>query len=153
MSITSKEPAVVDKPFVEQLRANRPAVLRKQCIGMKQSKRDIVEEALREKRRFRRIRLSRIGRVYFPETAEEAPCRLEDISAGGAFLHCKFLRRPRGQAIVRLGQFGQLEGQITAIKNDAFSMAFTYSKQKRDKLVDRLTIEINRHLLEPDDAG
>lgn len=111
------------------------------------SKRGIVEEALKEKRRFRRIRLNLSGKVYFPDTAEEVQCRVEDISVGGAFLQCKFRRHPGDQAIVYLGELGRFQGPITAVKKDAFTMEFTCSKQKRDKLADRLTIEINRHLL------
>jgi hypothetical protein len=117
------------------------------CADTDVSKRGIVEEALKEKRRFRRIRLNLSGKVYFPDTAEEIQCRVEDISVGGAFLHCKFLRHPGGQAIVYLGELGRFQGPITAVKKDAFTMEFTCSKQKRDKLADRLTIEINRHLL------
>lgn len=111
-------------------------------------RRDIIEEALKEKRRFRRIRLSRSGKVYFPDTAQEAQCQLEDISAGGAFIHCKFLRQPGDQAVVYLDQLGQFEGRITAVRKDAFTMAFTCSSKKRDKLADQLTVEINRHLLD-----
>lgn len=112
------------------------------------SKRGIVEEALKEKRRFRRIRLTRNGKVYFPDSAQEAKCQLADISVGGAFLHCKFSRQPGDQAIVYLDELGQFEGRITAVKKDAFTMAFTCSRHKRHKLADRLTIEINRHLLD-----
>ena len=112
------------------------------------SKRNIVEEALKEKRRFRRIRLARSGKVFFPDSAQEAQCQLEDISVGGAFLHCKLLRQPGDEAIVYLGELGQFEGRVTAVKKDAFTMAFTCSRRKRDKLADQLTIEINRHLLE-----
>lgn len=111
------------------------------------SKRGIVEEALKEKRRFRRIRLNLNGKVYFPDTAEEVQCRVEDISVGGAFLHCKFLRQPGAQAIVYLGELGRFQGQITAVNKNAFTMEFTCSEQKRRKLADQLTIEINRHLL------
>jgi hypothetical protein len=117
------------------------------CMGTHVSKRAIVEEALREKRRFRRIRLNRTGKAYFPDTSEEVQCQLEDISVGGAFLHCKFLRQPGGLAIVYLGELGRFEGPITAVEKGAFTMAFTCSQQKRDRLADQLTIEINRHLL------
>jgi len=117
------------------------------------NKRDIVEEAMKEKRRFRRIRLRRRGKVYFPDTAEEAICQLEDISVGGAFLQCKFLRRPGDQAIVYLGELGQFQGRITSVKKDAFAMSFSCSRQKRDKLADQLTVEINRHLLDGNAAA
>ncbi len=117
------------------------------------STRDIVEEAMKEKRRFRRVRLNRTGRVYFPDTAEEALCQLEDISAGGALVHCKFLQHPGQQAVIYLGELGQFLGRITAVNKESFSMSFNCSRQKRDWLADRLTVEINRHLLEANEAA
>lgn len=116
------------------------------------NRRAIIEEALKEKRRFRRIRLDRSGKVYFPDSAQEAQCRLADISAGGAFIHCKFLRQPGDQAVVYFDELGQFEGRITAVKNNSFTMAFTCSQKKRSKLADQLTVEINRHLLDRDAA-
>lgn len=112
------------------------------------SKRDIVDEAMKEKRRFRRIRLSCEGRVWFPETQEEAPCRLEDISAGGAFICCEFARAPHGQVVAYLGELGRFEGTVIAVRKDGFSMEFSCSRQRRGKLADQLTIELNRHLLD-----
>lgn len=116
-------------------------------------KRDIVEEALKEKRRFRRIRMSRTGKVYFPGIGKEAQCELEDISVGGALLHCKFLGRTGDGAIVYLDELGQFEGRITAVKKDGFAMTFTCSRHKRGKLADRLTIAINHHLFGSDEAA
>jgi hypothetical protein len=51
---------------------------------------------------------------------------------------------------VYLDGLGQFEGRITAVKKDVIAMAFTCSRQKRQNLADQLTIEINRHLLDPD---
>ena len=115
-------------------------------------KREIVEEALKEHRRFRRIRLSRIGRAYVPATSEEVACTVSDISVGGANVRGHFKRRPSGKAVIYLGELGQFEGPIMAVTDKGFRMGFACSRQMRDKLADQLTIELNRHLLNGGDA-
>ena len=106
-------------------------------------KRRIVEEALNERRRFRRVHLSRDGRAFFPATAEETPCRVEDISVGGANIVGEFARRPAGKAILHLGSLGQYEGPVMSVSKRGFTMAFSCSPQKRRRLADLLTIELN----------
>jgi|SRR5438105_3231805 len=113
-------------------------------IGIKQT---IVEQALRERRYCRRVRLSREGRAFFPATSEEVPCTISDISTGGANVNCRLRRTPYGNAVLYIGGLGRFEGPIVAVANDYFSMKFFCSRKKREKLADMLTIELNRHLL------
>jgi hypothetical protein len=110
-------------------------------------KREIVEEALKEHRRFRRVRLIRKGRAFIPATSEEVPCTISDISADGASVLCQFARRPAGKAVIYVGELGQFEGPIMAVNARGFTMRFACSRQKRSNLADQLTIELNRHLL------
>jgi hypothetical protein len=110
-------------------------------------KREIVEEALKEHRRFRRIRLTRIGRAYIPATAEEVACTVSDISAGGASVRGHFKRLPAGKAVIYLGELGQFEGPIMSASDNGFRMGFACSRHMRGKLADQLTFELNRHLL------
>ena len=117
--------------------SNRP--VKASCGGADVSRRDIIEEALKEKRRFRRIRLTPKRKGLFSgDCPGKRNASWKDISAGGAFIHCKFLRQPGNQAVVYLDELGQFEGRITALKKDAFTMAFTCSRRKRDKLADKL---------------
>jgi len=117
-------------------------------MGKNGVKREIVEEALKEHRRFRRIRLTRDGRAFIPATSEEVPCTISDISAGGANVRCRFARRPAGKAVIYMGELGQFEGPIMAVNDKGFRMRFSCSRQTRGKLADQLTIELNRHLLD-----
>ena len=109
--------------------------------------RAIVEEALREKRRFRRVRLNQNGRAFIPANDEEAPCIVSDISVGGANVSCRLAQAPTGAAVVYVGGLGRLEGRILSWNRDGFAMEFMCSRLKREKLADLLTVEINRHLL------
>jgi hypothetical protein len=113
-----------------------------------QTQRTILQEAADERRRFRRVRLPRTGRVFIPETAERAECTLEDISAGGARAICKFKQPPAGYAVIYLDGLGRFEGVITRVSKNRFTITFTCSQEKKQMLIDLLTIELNRHVLE-----
>jgi len=117
-------------------------------VALKETQRKIVQEAIEERRRFRRVRLSRRGRVFIPATSEQVQCTLEDISAGGARALCRFKQQPAGYAVIYLDGLGRFEGVITAVGRDRFAMTFTCSRQKKQMLTDQLTVELNRQVLE-----
>ena len=58
---------------------------------------------------------------------------------------------PKGRAVIYLETFGRFEGPIIRAKSGSFVMTFSCSLQKREKLADQLTLEINRHLLSESD--
>jgi hypothetical protein len=107
----------------------------------------IIARALREKRRFRRVKLPLTGRLYVPETQEESNCAIEDISPGDASLLCTLKEEPKGRAILYLDALGRFEGPIVRANEGGFVMTFSCSQQKREKLADQLSFEMNRHLL------
>jgi hypothetical protein len=106
-----------------------------------------LEETLQERRRFRRVYRPIPGRVYVPGTSEEATCTIEDISAGGAKVGCKLRRRPCGQVILYAGDLGRIEGHVVNASENGFTASFSISRKRRSRLVDQLTVELNRHLL------
>jgi hypothetical protein len=107
----------------------------------------ILERAANERRKFRRVRVSISGRLYIPDTQEEATCTIEDISPGDASLHCDLKQEPRGRAVIYLDSLGRFEGPIVRTEDGGFVVTFTCSAQKREKLADQLTLELNRDLL------
>lgn len=107
----------------------------------------VIARALREKRRFRRVKLPLTGRLYVPETQEESNCAVEDISPGDASLLCTLKEEPRGRAVLYLDSLGRFEGPIVRSNEGGFVMTFSCSLQKREKLADQLSFEMNRHLL------
>jgi hypothetical protein len=108
----------------------------------------IIARALKERRRFRRVRVAVTGRLYIPATQEEAICTVEDISPGDASLLCQLREEPKGRAVIYLDTLGRFEGPIVRAKRGSFVMTFTCSLQKREKLADQLMLEMNRHLLD-----
>jgi len=112
---------------------------------------DVLTRARKDRRRFRRVRVTLAGRLYIPATQEEAQCVVEDISAGDATLACDLKGEPQGKAVIYLDGLGRFEGPVVRNKAGGFVMTFSCSLQKREKLVDRLTLELNRHLLTESD--
>jgi len=115
--------------------------------GNKEAGLKVIARALKERRRFRRVRLAITGRLYVPATQEEANCTVEDISPGGVSVCCELQQEPKGQVVIYFDKLGRFEGPIARTKSGAFSMRFSCSKQRRERLADRLTLELNRHLL------
>src|SRR4051812_20827253 len=107
----------------------------------------IIARAKNERRRFRRVHVAISGRLYIPDTQEEATCTIEDISPGDASLVCDLKQEPKGRAVLYLETLGRFEGPIVRTGKGGFVMTFSCSLQKREKLADQLTLELNRHLL------
>lgn len=111
----------------------------------------VIARAAGERRRFRRVRVELAGRLYIPATQEEAICTVEDISPGDARLNCDLKNEPQGRAVIYLDGLGRFEGPVVRAKEGGFVMTFSCSRQKREKLVAQLTLELNRHLLDERD--
>jgi len=107
----------------------------------------IIERASKERRRFRRVRLSIMGRLYIPATQEEAMCTAQDISPGDACIDCELKQEPMGRAVIYLESLGRFEGPISRGDDGRLVMTFSCSPLKREKLADQLILEVNRHLL------
>ena len=119
----------------------------------KESGKKFIADALKEHRRFRRVRLAITGRLYILATQEEAICTVEDISPGGASVRCELEQEPKGRAVIYFDMLGRFEGPIARAENGSFAISFFCSGQRRDRLADRLTLEINRHLLSGTDLS
>ena len=113
----------------------------------KEAGQKVVARALKERRRFRRVHVSITGRLYIPATQEEAICTVEDISPGDACILCELREEPKGRAVIYLDTLGRFEGPVVRARSGGFIMTFSCSLQKREKLADQLTLEMNRHLM------
>ena len=106
----------------------------------------VKERAEQERRRFRRVRVAISGRLFIPATQEESNCTVHDISPGDASLLCDLTTEPDGRAVLYLEALGRFEGPIVRANNGSLVMTFACSQQKKEKLADQLTLEMNRHL-------
>lgn len=98
-----------------------------------------------DRRRHKRIGVELLGR-FMRENKQEHPCKLIDISAGGAAL------RPMSSTTVAIGErvvaffehIGGIEGTVVRDFEGGFAMKLVATQHKREKLAATLTWLANR---------
>ena len=94
-------------------------------------------------RRHRRIQISLLGR-FMRENKQEYPCRLSDVSVGGAAIMAP-VSPPVGERIVAyFDHIGGIEGHVVRGFDGGFAMELVATEHKREKLAAQLTWLINR---------
>ncbi|MBV8447111.1 MAG: PilZ domain-containing protein [Hyphomicrobiales bacterium] len=96
-----------------------------------------------ERRRFRRVRLSVLGR-YMLEDRREFPCQTIDISPGGVGLIAPVLGAIASRVIVYLEHLGRIEGMVVRELENGFAMTIAAPQRKQDKLAAQITWLVNR---------
>src|SRR5580700_3008570 len=96
-----------------------------------------------ERRRFRRVKLSVLGR-YMLEDRREFPCQTIDISPGGVGLVAPVPGQIGSRVIVYLEHIGRIEGLVVRELENGFAMTIVAPQRKQEKLAAQLTWLINR---------
>lgn len=96
-----------------------------------------------DRRRYPRFALSLPGRFMRPDKLDY-PCRLKDISVGGAAFITPTQPTVGEKIIVYLMHLGGLEGAVVRRTNDGFAMTITATQRKRDNLAARIQLLINK---------
>jgi hypothetical protein len=105
-----------------------------------------------DRRRHRRVPLSLLGR-FMRENRQEYPCKLIDISVGGAALMSPVTVEDGERIVVYLDCLGGLEGTVVRqLPPGGFAIALKATLHKREKLAAQLTWLINKHELAPGDS-
>jgi len=99
-----------------------------------------------DRRRFRRVELSLLGR-FMRQNHEEHHCRLLAISVGGASLQGPLTVDIDETVVVYFDELGRLEGRVVRRMADGFAIEFKATPRKREKLAEQLTWLINRNIL------
>lgn len=104
-----------------------------------------------DRRRHRRVPLTLLGR-FMRANKQEYPCKLIDISVGGAALMSPVTVDDNELIVVYLDQLGGLEGSVARLFPGGFALQFSATRHKREKLADQITWLINRSELDPSEA-
>lgn len=96
-----------------------------------------------ERRRFHRVRLDLPGRLFIPADGEEAGCHVSDLSPGGASLVCALTPAPGSQIVLYVDGFGRFEGQVVRRDAKGFSVRFSCTALKRERIAEQLTLFLN----------
>ena len=101
-----------------------------------------------DRRRHKRVSLTLLGR-FMRATKQEYPCKLTDISVGGAALMAPVAVELNERIVAYFDHIGGLEGTVTRVFDGGFGMRFSATQHKREKLAAQLTWLINRDSLGP----
>jgi len=99
-----------------------------------------------ERRRHQRVKVNLLGR-YMLADRREFPCQVIDMSPGGMALVAPVVGNPGERVIAYVDHLGRLEGKISRLIENGFSMSISATLRKRDKLAAQLTWLANRQIL------
>jgi hypothetical protein len=109
----------------------------------------ILSRIVPDRRRHKRIAVTLLGR-FMRENKEEHPCKLIDISAGGAAI-ASSVAVPIGERVVGyFDHIGGIEGQVVRELDSGFAFKINATRHKREKLAAQLTWLANRAELAAD---
>jgi hypothetical protein len=99
-----------------------------------------------DRRRHKRYALALLGR-FMRANKQEFPCRLNDISVGGASFMAPVEVEMGERIVVYLDEIGGLEGEVVRIFDGGFAVSLRASQHKREKLAAQITWLINKEEL------
>jgi hypothetical protein len=97
-----------------------------------------------DRRRHKRFEIVLFGR-FMRQTKHEYPCKLMDISVGGAALGSPVTPEIGETIIAYFDQLGGLQGTVVRTFEGGFAMSFSATQHKREKLAAQITWLVNRH--------
>ncbi len=111
----------------------------------------VVAKAKAERRRYRRVRIDQPGRLFVPSDSREAPCKVVDLSPGGASVESEFLPEIGTQIVLYVDAFGRFEGTVARRDGFGFGVRFAGTQLKREKTAEQLTLFMNKALVDEAD--
>jgi PilZ domain len=100
-----------------------------------------------DRRRHKRIAVAMLGR-FMRAGKREYPCRLNDISIGGAAIMAPVELAIGEKVVVYFDLLGGLEGVVCRVFDGGFAMTISATQHRREKLAAQLTWIANRTELE-----
>jgi hypothetical protein len=109
---------------------------------------EIIAKARADRRKFRRVRIDQPGKVFLPETLQEIPCMVVNISPGGAMVHCDAGLRWGNRVVLYIDDIGRFEGVVARVDGFGLGINFTSTALKRERTAEQLTVFVNRGLVD-----
>lgn len=104
-----------------------------------------------DRRRHKRFPLTLLGR-FMRATKHEYPCKLIDISVGGAAMMSPVGVEEGERIVAYFDHIGGIEGHVSRIFDGGFAIHLQATQHKREKLAAQITWLINREHLSGIDA-
>jgi hypothetical protein len=96
-----------------------------------------------DRRRHKRFSVALLGR-FMRANKQEYPCRLADISVGGAAIMAPVEVELGERIVAYLDELGGLEGKVTRVFEGGFAIELKVSQHKREKLAAQITWLVNK---------
>lgn len=97
-----------------------------------------------DRRRHKRVVITLLGR-FMRANRQEYPCKLIDISVGGAAMMSPTAVEMGERIVAYFDQIGGLEGRVVRQFEGGFALQFSATQHRREKLAAQLTWLVNRH--------
>ncbi len=104
------------------------------------------ENKAKERRRYERFPIVLLGR-YMRENKQEYPCKLANISVGGASIHSPVNLEMDERIIAYFDHLGGLEGKVVRLFKGGFGIDLIATRHKKEKLAGQITWLINKNEL------
>lgn len=105
-----------------------------------------ASRAVADRRRHARVPVTMLGR-FMRASKHEFPCKMIDISVGGAAFMAPVEPEIGEKIIAYFDQIGGLEGNVVRHQPGGFAMQFSITAYKREKLAATLMFLANKHEL------
>ncbi|MGQ0674139.1 MAG: PilZ domain-containing protein [Hyphomicrobium sp.] len=99
-----------------------------------------------DRRRHKRFAIAVLGR-FMRASKQEYPCKLNDISVGGASMMSPVPVYIGEKIIAYLDQIGGIEGTVVRVFEGGFAIRISASQHKREKLAAQITWLVNKDKL------
>lgn len=96
-----------------------------------------------DRRRYKRVHLNLLGR-FMRQDQREYPCKLCDISIGGASIYSPIEVVMGERIIAYIDQLGRVEGNIMRVFEDGFAMDIKATRYRKEKMAAQMTWLVNR---------
>jgi hypothetical protein len=96
-----------------------------------------------DRRRHKRVSLTLLGR-FMREDRQEYPCKLVDISVGGAAMMSPVDVEANERIVAYFDHIGGIEGTVARTFERGFAIRIAATQHKREKLASQITWLINR---------
>jgi hypothetical protein len=96
--------------------------------------------------RYKRFELALLGR-FMRANKQEYPCKLNDISVGGASVKAPVQVDLGERIIAYFDEIGGIEGTVVRVFEGGFAMGLKATQHKRDKLAAQITWLINKEAM------
>ena len=107
----------------------------------------LVSRVAADRRRHKRVAVALLGR-FMRANKQEFPCKLHDISIGGAAIMSPVELELGERVIAYFDTLGGIEGTVARCFDGGFAIRIIASQHKRDKLAAQLTWILNQPELE-----